>query len=398
MLKNKLHLRRLSVHGFKSLDNFHSDLEPTLTLFIRQNGAGKSTILQIFSFIQAFMSGEPLRFFEERAWLVETIKPVFKKSHLIEIVLTFGRKDETQITWAFQWDFKENINKGENLQFQNKQKKVEIFAFSAQQAANGIKVGQNVIEGLRLSGSIFSVLDTNIINNEESRAIAQAVRKWGKGIFSLELMNPAIMRHGARSAALQMGYQGKGLSGFLAALSPAQKDRIVKRLSHIPSLKALHTIEKSAGWINLQIAENFPNSHNIPAEHISDGYLRLITLASLPELGDQVSLILIDEVEDGLDPHILPDLIENIHQEQLAQLIMTSHSPVLVNRFQPEQIRFVARDTNGAAISVGFHEINEIQKDFEYQGVGEIWFHTSSNTLEQWVRDAVSRRSRRGEI
>jgi predicted ATPase len=206
------------------------------------------------------------------------------------------------------------------------------------------------------------------------------------------------MRHGARSAALQMGYQGKGLSGFLAALSPAQKDRIVKRLSHIPSLKALHTIEKSAGWINLQIAENFPNSHNIPAEHISDGYLRLITLASLPELGDQVSLILIDEVEDGLDPHILPDLIENIHQEQLAQLIMTSHSPVLVNRFQPEQIRFVARDTNGAAISVGFHEINEIQKDFEYQGVGEIWFHTSSNTLEQWVRDAVSRRSRRGEI
>jgi len=97
---------------------------------------------------------------------------------------------------------------------------------------------------------------------------------------------------------------------------------------------------------------------------------------------------LIDEVEDGLDPHILPDLIENIHQEQLAQLIMTSHSPVLVNRFQAEQIRFVARNTNGAAISVGFHEINAIQKDFEYQGAGEIWFHTSSNTLEQWVRDA----------
>jgi len=335
-----------------------------------------------------------LRFFEDRAWLVETIKPVFKNSHLIEIVLSFGREDETQIIWAFQWDFKENLNKGESLKFKNKQKKVEVFALSAQKAANGIKVGQNIIEGLRLSGSIFSVLDTNIINNEESRAIAKAVRKWGQGIFSLELMNPAIMRHGARSAALQMGYQGKGLSGFLAALFPEQKDRIVKRLSHISSLKALHTIQKSAGWINLQIAENFPNSPNIPAEHISDGYLRIITLASLPELGDQVSMILIDEVEDGLEPHILPDLIENIHQEQLAQLIMTSHSPVLVNRFQAEQIRFVARNTNGAAISVGFDEINEIQKDFEYQGAGEIWFHTSSSTLEQWVRDAVSRRSR----
>ncbi|MEN8220213.1 MAG: AAA family ATPase [Pseudomonadota bacterium] len=82
MLNNRLHLRRLSVHGFKSLDNFHSDLEPALTIFIGQNGAGKSTILQIFSFIQAFMSGEPLRFFEERAWLVETIKPIFKNNEI----------------------------------------------------------------------------------------------------------------------------------------------------------------------------------------------------------------------------------------------------------------------------------------------------------------------------
>ncbi|MEN8220283.1 MAG: AAA family ATPase [Pseudomonadota bacterium] len=107
---------------------------------------------------------------------------------------------------------------------------------------------------------------------------------------------------------------------------------------------------------------------------MSDGYLRLITLASLPELGDKISLILIDEVEDGLDPHILPDLIENI--EQLAQLIMTSHSPVLVNRFQAEQIRFVARNTNGAAISVGFDEINEIQKYFEYQGTEKFYENT----------------------
>jgi len=75
---------------------------------------------------------------------------------------------------------------------------------------------------------------------------------------------------------------------------------------------------------------------------------------------------------------------------------MTSHSPVLVNRFKAEQIRFVARNLNGAAISVGFFdEIKEIETDFEYQGAGEIWFHTSSNILEQWVRDAFSRREKR---
>jgi predicted ATP-dependent endonuclease of OLD family len=377
MLNNKLHLRHLSVHGFKSLDNFHTDFEPTLTVFIGKNGAGKSTVLQFFTFIQAFLSGEPLRFFEDRAWLLESIMPVFNNSHLIEAVISFDREDGTQIIWDWKWDFKENLNKAETLKYQNQQKTVEVFALSV----NGITVGDNLIEGLRLSGSIFSVLDIDMIKNEVSQAIAKALREWGNGICSLELMNPAIMRHSARNASLQMGYQGKGLSGLIAGFSDTQKDRIVKRLSRFyPSLKAVHTIEKSSGWINLQIAEKFSNTHEIPAEHISDGYLRLIALASLPELSEKISLILIDEVEDGLEPHILPDLIENIHQEQLAQLIMTSHSPVLVNRFKAEQIRFVARNLNGAAISVGFDEIKEIENDFEYQGVGEIWFHTSNST------------------
>lgn len=393
MLNNSLHLRQLSVHGFKSLDNFHAYFEPNLTVFIGKNGAGKSTILQFLNFIQTFLSGEPLRFFEDRAWLFESIKPLFNNSHLIEAILTFNKKDGTEITWEWKWDFKENLNKAESLKYQNKSKKVEVFALSAQ--SNSIKVGDNLIEGLRLSGSILSVLDIDMIKNEISQEIAQAVQKWGNGICSLELMNPTIMRHSSRNASLQMGYQGKGLSGFMAGLSDKQKDRIVKRLNlFYPSLKAVNTIEKSTGSINLQIVENFANTYEIPAEHISDGYLRLIALASLPELSDKISLILIDEVEDGLEPHILPDLIDNIHHEQLAQLILTSHSPVLVNRFKAEQIRFVARNLNGAAISVGFDEIKEIKKDFEYQGAGEIWFHTSNSSLEKWVRNAFFRRKK----
>ena len=392
MLNNKLYLRQLSVHGFKSLDNFHVYFDPNITIFIGKNGAGKSTILQFFNFIQTFMLGEPLRFFEDRAWLFESIKPLFNNSHLIKAVLSFIKEDGTEIIWDWKWDFKENINKGESLKYQNKHQKVEVFALSAQ--SNSIKVGDNLIEGLRLSGSILSVLDIDMIKNEVSQDIAKAVQKWGNGICSLELMNPAIMRDSSRKASLQMGYQGKGLSGFMAGLSDTQKKRIVKRLSlFYPSLKAVQTIETNS-WINLQIVEHFANPYEIPAEHISDGYLRLIALASLPELSEKISLILIDEVEDGLEPHILPDLIDNIHHEQLAQLIITSHSPVLVNRFKAEQIRVVARNLNGAAISVGFDEIKEIETDFEYQGAGEIWLHTSNYSLEKWVRDAFFRREK----
>ncbi|GEM_PF-1380725 len=37
------------------------------------------------------------------------------------------------------------------------------------------------------------------------------------------------------------------------------------------------------------------------------------------------------------------------------------------------------------------NEIKEIQQDLEYIGVGEIWFHTTQNTIEQWLKKNRSR-------
>lgn len=400
-MSNPLRLCQISINGFKLLDNFYAKFQPQVTVLIGANGMGKTSILQFFSFIQAFMSGTPLRFFEERAWLPESIQPFLSHSNQIEAKLTFETDNGIQILWSFQWRITDNLLCGENLKYQKNNNTVEVLTYPIkhQSNTNRIQVGSEIIDGLRLSGSILAILDTNIINDEESRAIAQAVRCWGQGIFSLELMNPAVMRRGVTGTFWHFGHQGEWLSGFLASLSKAQTERIVARLSQFyPSLKALHTIFNKTGWVDLQIAEHFPNASKVSnagkvhADHISDGYLRLIALASLPELSHKISLILLDEVEDGIEPHILTDLIENLSQEQNAQWIMTSHSPVLVNRFEPVAVRFLVRTDTGATISVGFNEIKEIQQDFEYQGVGEIWFHTSNDTIEKWVRNAISRR------
>ncbi|RKZ93274.1 MAG: hypothetical protein DRR19_01655 [Candidatus Parabeggiatoa sp. nov. 1] len=200
------------------------------------NGMGKSSILQFFSFIQAFLSGTPLRFFEERAWLPESIQPFLSHSNQIEAKLTFETDKGTQIIWHFQWRITDNLLCGENLKYQNNNNTVEVFTYpiKPQSNTNRIQVGSEIIDGLRLSGSILAILDTNIINDEESRAIAQAVLEWGQRIFSLELMNPEVMRRGATGNFWHFGHQGEWLSSFIATLSKTQKERIVARLSHIP--------------------------------------------------------------------------------------------------------------------------------------------------------------------
>lgn len=394
-MNNSLRLQKISVNGFKSLENFYAEFQPHVTVLIGANGTGKSSVLQFFSFIQAFLSGMPGRFFEQRAWLPENIKPFLSQSNQIEAKLIFNTDKNTQIVWTFQWRITDNLLCGESLTYQKNQHTVTVFTYPIKSPnnINRIQVDKQIIDGLRLSGSILAILDSNAIKNEESRMIAQAILKWGQGIFALELMNPAAIRRGMTGTSWHFGHQGEWLSGFLATLSKEQKERIVTRLSKFyPSLKSLHTTQKQAGWVDLQIAEYFPNADKIHADHISDGCLRLIALASLPELGYKLSLLLLDEVEDGIDPHILPELIDNLSQEQNAQWIITSHSPVLVNRFEPVAIRFLARTDTSATILVGFNEIKEIQQDLEYQGTGEIWFHTSSDTIEKWVMDTISHR------
>ncbi|MCP4698962.1 MAG: ATP-binding protein [Gammaproteobacteria bacterium] len=391
-MSNPLQLQKIYVNGFKSLDNFYAEFQPHVTVLVGANGAGKSSVLQFISFLQAFLSGMPLRFFEQRAWQPENIKPFFCHTSQIKAKLIFSTDNETQIIWTFQWDITDNLLCGESLKYQKNKHTAEVFAYpiKPQSNTNRIQVGNKIIDGLRLSGSVLAVLDSNIINDNESRMIAQAVLEWGRGIFALELMNPTVMRRGITGNSWHFGHQGEWLSSFLAELSSAQKERIAARLSQFhPSLKNVHTVQKT-GWVDLQIAEYFPNADKIHADHISDGSLRLIAIASLPELSHKISLILLDEIEDGIDPHILPDLIDSISQEQNTQWIMTSHSPVLVNRFEPVAVRFLTRTDTGATISVGFNEIKEIQKDFEYQGAGEIWLHTSSDSMERWVKNFIN--------
>lgn len=59
--------------------------------------------------------------------------------------------------------------------------------------------------------------------------------------------------------------------------------------------------------------------------------MRILALCAIPEFSDGCKLLLLDEVEDGIEPHILPKIIQAVVEESRAQFIVTSHSPLLVN-------------------------------------------------------------------
>lgn len=371
----KLRLRKLNVSGYKAVDRLWLDIAPELTLLIGMNGSGKSSILQALGFARFIAEGRPQTFFDERGWDRQDVR--FRSVPRPRgTVIKFGALFDSpwgRLRWEFSWGL--NLAKIFDERIRLKRKPGpggpidEIMAFSAK---DGGTLGSLELPAFRVDGSILSVLpDTDELG--EAGEIAQAVLAWGSGIRSLELLAPPFMRGGTRLSPSDMGIKGDRLAGFLASLSADQKARVVQRLGRVYPIQSLSTVKKRAGWIELKVAESFRDFSEVSVAHMSDGFMRLLAICAIPELPDSVSMVLLDEIEDGIEPHILSRLIDLIRAESKAQIIATSHSPLLLNGIPVGDIRLVGRQPNGRTIAAKASELKTFQEGAEYLGAGELW-------------------------
>lgn len=88
-------------------------------------------------------------------------------------------------------------------------------------------------------------------------------------------------------------------------------------------------------------------SQKLPGWLLSQGTLRILGLLSLFRHPKPPSVIIIEEIENGLDPrtiHLLVDEIQAYVQSGLGQIIVTTHSPYFLDLVPLSQIIVVERD------------------------------------------------------
>jgi predicted ATPase len=389
----RLKLRRIRVSGFKSLALFDLRLpEDNLALLIGPNGSGKSSFLQALSFIRYFIKGESSRFFADRGWEAGDISPKLKsgQGNNTYVIETHLSCDEMDIYWFFQWNTKTGLTELESLELHKDGEIKDTFGYNRDKFK--IMTPDGKATNLNIHGSIFNAIEHD---EDEKEIFLSALKQWAENIVSLELMNPTDMRRGARQKTTDIGSRGEKLASFLAGLSVEKKERIVKRLQRFYPIEGIETTKKKAGWVDLCIAEGYGKVGRIGAAHMSDGFMRLLGLAAIPEMGPEVSMVLLDEVENGIEPHILPEFIDMIAKESTAQIIATSHSPTLVNQFKPEQITLTARGANGGAAGAGFSEITPLMEGLDYFAPGEIWTNTAVRQISEWVCERQEEKMRK---
>ncbi|KXV14809.1 hypothetical protein AD933_10555 [Acetobacter malorum] len=389
-------LESIRVSGFKAIDRFSLRLEPNLTMLLGMNGAGKSSTLQLFSFIHHLAEGKPSRFFEERGWNPKEMKfrSSASRSSLVKIDATFVSKIWGKIRWQISWGLNTGHLRSERVTLYQEDEDNWNDQLRFDYKKGGI-AGRQELPALRFEGSILTAIEGKS-SDEEANGVLSELIAWLRCVQSLELLSPTAMKAGTRISPENMGPRGERVAGFLASLSIKQRARVQNRVGQFYPLDQMETVRKRAGWIDLILSERFKDFGSIQAAQMSDGFMRILAFCALPELPD-VSLVLLDEVEDGIQPHILGRLIELILSETKAQIIATTHSPVLANVVGTQRLRLLIRDQDGRTAAVEAGRMPAFNDGSEFFGPGELWINTELKVLEKQARKLSEQDSQMSE-
>src|SRR5205823_2563151 len=121
------------------------------------------------------------------------------------------------------------------------------------------------------------------------------------------------------------------------------------------------------------------------ARQVSDGLLRLIAVAAMHELREAPSVLLIDEIENGLHPRLLGGLVsmlEELTKSGRTQVIATTHSPIKLNYFSsPESVLLVTRGKGGGVRVTPMNETKDFESLREHFELGELWYNVGEERL-----------------
>ena len=366
-----------SIHGFKSLAKFNLSGIENFTCLVGLNGAGKSSILQSLDFASHLLRGDVDNWLTKRGWSISDLHSKLSSQSNIIVAFTFLLGDGERYTWIAGFNrtsltcSSERVIKhpGQQLMFQ-----VLRGRYSVRDAPL-TKIDFNYM------GSILSSLKDEVLSPEliEIRNIMLNIR-------SLELLSPHLMRYSLRDAASDIGVGGEKLSPFLYSIKGEQRENLLRLLRRFyPAVIDFKVKQERAGWKKLYIIEEF-NGELIETEskHVNDGLLRI--LAILAQTGSGKSILLFDEIENGVNPEIIERLVD-VLQNTGQQVLVTTHSPMILNYLADDvaksAVNFVYRSFDGGTRSKRLFDIPKMATKLKVMGPGEAFVDTSLSELAQ---------------
>ena len=121
---------------------------------------------------------------------------------------------------------------------------------------------------------------------------------------------------------------------------------------------------------------------DLPASQAAEGMLYILGYLALMYLPKPPRVLLIEEPENGIHPNRVGDIVRIlrrlVERHPETQIVMTSHSPYLVDAFQPNEVTWCRRNESGDVVLTRLDTLPEVERAMSIFSLGEIW----TNELE----------------
>jgi len=115
----------------------------------------------------------------------------------------------------------------------------------------------------------------------------------------------------------------------------------------LPDLRNIETVLREEDY-SRYVVVCYTNGVKVPSWLVSDGTLRLMALTLPAYLPDFEGVYLIEEPENGIHPRAVETLIQSLSSVYKAQVLVATHSPVILGLTSPAKVLCFAKNETGA--------------------------------------------------
>jgi predicted ATPase len=172
-----------------------------------------------------------------------------------------------------------------------------------------------------------------------------------EGVQPFVLNSAAIRKASPPGQGRKFKPDGSNLPWVIDELSQRDPVRFKDWLAHLqtalPDIENIRTVEREDDRHRYLVVE-YKGGLGVPSWLVSDGTLRLLALTLPAYLPDLKGIYLIEEPENGIHPRAVETVFQSMSSVYDAQILMASHSPVILGIAKAEEILCFAKTAEGA--------------------------------------------------
>ena len=341
-----IQITRVAVRGFRSLENVTVSLSP-VTVLVGPNGSGKSAFVDALAFLRQALYQSPQDAFRGRGGIEEVITRTGTKPNCISLEVGLESRTSTPFQGSYRVKFKAI---DERTRFSLEEERCEFTMGPESDRTSG----QFVIEGGEWKESIPGA-KPRLAENRLGLPLMSSTAEFAPIYDALTSMcfyniipdNLKAMQ--APEDGGRLAPDGSNAAVILRRLRQTDETlyrTVVKAVSQIvPSIRAI-TAEKRGNKLTLTFDESFKEKPPVSfdALSMSDGTLRVLGILLAIYQADAPSLVALEEPETAIHPGAAATLVEAIQEAaRRTQILITTHSPDLLSRFDVDALRAVER-------------------------------------------------------